>query len=197
MPIKADIREEEWIRRALKGDDDAFALVVESYQGPVFNLCYRMLGDSFEAEDAAQEIFIKAYRNLKRYDPERKFVNWILSIASNHCIDRLRKRRLKVVSMQDLLPSMHLSDPQEGPERTITLLEQKEFVQEMLEGLKPQDRVAVALRYWYDMSYVEIADNLNMTVSAVKSRLHRARNELALEWQAQECSVALEFEEAG
>ena len=84
MPIKADVREADWIKRARQGDDDAFAMVVEAYQGPVFNLCYRMLGDSFEAEDAAQEVFLKAYRNLGRFDPERKFVNWILSIASNH-----------------------------------------------------------------------------------------------------------------
>ena len=83
-----------WITKALDGDDSAFGQLVEKYQRPVFSLCYRMLGNSKAAEDAAQESFIRAYNHLKRYDPNRSFATWLLSIASHYCIDQMRKRRL-------------------------------------------------------------------------------------------------------
>jgi len=85
--------EKVWIQRALAGDQDAFACLVEAYQTAVYNLAYRMLGNAVEAEDAAQEAFLKAYTRLKTYDSGRKFSSWLLAIASHHCIDRLRQRR--------------------------------------------------------------------------------------------------------
>jgi RNA polymerase sigma-70 factor (ECF subfamily) len=166
----------------MKGDDDAFACLVEVYQRPVFNLCYRMLGDAVEAEDASQEAFMKAYRALKRYDPNRKLVNWLLSIASNHCIDRLRKRRLKTTSFDDLLPGQMKPDPEPGPESRLSIEEGRQSVRELLDKLQEKDRAAIVMRYWYDMSYEEIAGSLNLTVSAVKSRLHRARRDMAQEF---------------
>ncbi|MDY6867840.1 MAG: sigma-70 family RNA polymerase sigma factor [Chloroflexota bacterium] len=75
-----------WIEKALHGGDNAFGNLVDKYQKPVFSLCYRMLGNSNDAEDAAQESFIRAYRYLKRYDANRSFATWLLSIASNYCI---------------------------------------------------------------------------------------------------------------
>jgi RNA polymerase sigma-70 factor (ECF subfamily) len=178
--------EQEWIQRALQVDDEAFALLVEDYRAPVYNLCYRMLGDPMEAEDAAQESFWKAYNALKRYDPERKFVTWILSISSNHCIDRLRRRRIKKVSLEAMPPSLSLSEGSEGPESSVVRGEQEAAVQGMLGALGEKDRAAIVLRYWYELSYTEIAETLSLTVSAVKSRLHRARRELAQNWIAEE-----------
>jgi RNA polymerase sigma-70 factor (ECF subfamily) len=141
-----------------------------------------MLGDSAEAEDASQEAFMKAYRALKRYDPNRKFVNWLLSIASNHSIDRLRKRRLKTTSFEDLLPGQIKPDPNPGPESRLSMDEGRQSVRDMLETLSELDRAAIVMRYWYDMSYEEIAESLDLTVSAVKSRLHRARRDMAKEF---------------
>src|SRR3972149_11196700 len=106
-----------WIERARQGDDGAFANLVGAYQGPVYNLCYRLLGDGYEAEDAAQETFLKAYRNLGRYDPDRPFVNWLLKIASNHSIDRLRRRGTRPVT--DLEEAEHLPDTSAGPEAAL------------------------------------------------------------------------------
>ena len=174
--------ERKWILAAMKGDDEAFACLVEVYQRPVFNLCYRMLGDAAEAEDASQEAFMKAYRALKRYDPNRKFVNWLLSIASNHCIDRLRKRRLRTTSFEDLMPGQMKPDPEPGPESRLSIEEGRQSVREMLDKLQETDRAAIVMRYWYDMSYEEIAMSLDLTVSAVKSRLHRARRDMAKEF---------------
>jgi RNA polymerase sigma-70 factor (ECF subfamily) len=182
-------REREWISRARRGDDQAFACLVEVYQVPVFNLCFRMLGEATEAEDAAQETFLRAYRGLKRYDPKRKFVTWILSIASHHCIDRLRRRRIVTLSIDDLLPGQMKPDPAPGPEAVITHHERHAALKRMLDKLGHIDRAAVILRYWDEMSYEEIAQSLTLSVSSVKSRLHRARRELAVRWQEQETVV--------
>lgn len=171
--------EARWIHEAKAGNDMAFGRVVESFQGPVFNLCYRMLGDAAEAEDAAQETFLKAYSNLKHYDPSRKFINWVLAIASNHCVDRLRKRRMTLVPWDSLTPRKAPSDRSATLEGWVEQTENEEEIRSLLRDLGDQDRAAIVLRYWYDMSHVEIAEALDLTESAVKSRLHRARRELA------------------
>ena len=174
-----------WIERATQGDDDAFAQIVESYQVPVYNLCYRMLGNREEAEDAAQESFLRAYRNLNRYDPKRKFVTWLLSIASHYCIDCLRRRRLKLVSLDDLLPRRERGAATPAAEANYLQQEQAEEIRSMLDGIGEKDRAAVILRYWYDFSYEEIAESLSLSISAVKSRLHRTRREMADRWLVQ------------
>jgi len=169
----------DWVSAALEGDQDAFAELVYTFQDAVYNLCYRMLYDREEAEDASQEAFLRAYLNLGRYDPSRSFKTWLLTIASNHCIDRLRRRRLKWLSIDEPLPSLALSDDTPEPEDVTILNEQSKALQELLNQLSPDYRAAVVLRYWYDYSYTEIADILDTTESAIKSRLFRARQILA------------------
>lgn len=173
----------EWIIAARDaGDQDAFAELVYSFQDAVFNLCYRMLGERTEAEDATQEAFIRAHNNLARYDTGRSFKTWLLSIASNHCIDRLRKRRLHFLSLDEPLPSnmqLALSAEQISPEARAVRKERSEYIQELLDQLAPDDRAGIVLKYWYDYSYAEIASVLDTTESAVKSRLFRARRALA------------------
>jgi RNA polymerase sigma-70 factor (ECF subfamily) len=175
-------QEEEWIQQALKGDEAAYTSIVETYQRPVYNLCYRMLGDPIDAEDAAQETFWRAYQNLKRYDPARSFPTWLLSIAAHYCIDQQRKRRIPILSV-DLLPEEDAPDPAPNPEKVVGELEESSQMRRLLGKLGTQDRAAVILRYWYEFSEEEIARSLSLTVSAVKSRLHRARKELAQNWQ--------------
>jgi RNA polymerase sigma-70 factor (ECF subfamily) len=168
-----------WIARARQGDDAAFAQLVEVYQRPVFNLCYRMLADPAEAEDAAQETLIRAYTRLATYDPNRKFSSWLLSIASHYCIDQLRQRRLGLLSWDNLLPSHWLFDPRPGPEEVALSREAQRDVREMLNSLPPDYRTALILRYWHELSYKEIAEVLNSTAPAIKSRLFRARQMMA------------------
>lgn len=171
----------EWVNAALDGNQDAFADIVYAYQDAVYNLCYRMLGERGEAEDAAQEAFLRAYLNLTRYDPARSFKTWLLSIASNYCIDRLRRRRLQWMSLDDEPVAdrlaLHSDDPE--PEPATLTKEQSVAIQGMLNELSPDYRAVVVLRYWYDYSYAEIADIMDTTESAVKSRLFRARQALA------------------
>lgn len=170
----------ELVARVLEGDQSAFAELVETYQGAVYNLTYRMLGNAREAEDAAQEAFLRAYQHLDRYDPARPFKTWLLSIASNHCIDRLRKRRLTWLSIDEPLPPHPaLASKAEAPEQAAISGERAAAVQNLLADLAPDYRAAVVLRYWYDMPYAEIAAVLETTESAIKSRLFRARRMLA------------------
>ncbi len=182
-----------WITQAQQGSDEAFTKLVETYQTPVFNLCYRMLGEPELAEDAAQETFLRAYQHLHRYDSKRAFPTWLLSIAAHYCIDRLRRRKFSMFSMDTEdedgntfeLPDHNAPDP----EAVAVSGQTRERVHEMLDDLDPTDRAAVIMRYWYDYSEVEIAESLKLTVSAVKSRLHRARREMAGLWQEQETAA--------
>ena len=105
-----------WVLQAQKGDDEAFTNLVGMYQKPVYNLCYRMLGEPEAAEDAAQETFLKAYQNLARYDADRSFATWLLSIAAHHCIDRLRRKKFSSFSIdEDEEGQTELPDLRPGP----------------------------------------------------------------------------------
>ena len=182
--------EKAWVLQAQQGSDEAFTNLVETYQKPVYNLCYRMVGEPEEAEDAAQETFLRAYQNLHRYDPSRSFGTWILSIAAHYCIDRLRKRKFLMFSMDaenEDGSSFELPDPDSpNPEAESVTKEERDRLHLMLKDLDATDRAAVIMRYWYDFSEVEIAKSLKLTVSAVKSRLHRSRRALAGMWQENE-----------
>jgi len=169
-----------WIEQAQAGDQGAFTRLVEAYQTPVYNLAYRMLGNSVEAENAAQETFIRMYTKLDTYDPERKFSSWLLAIASHYCVDLLRRRRMNYLSLDDLPPMVELSMPKSAqPEQIVVREQDASAVQKLLEALPPNYRTPVVLRYWYDMSYHEIADAMGVTESTIKTRLHRARARLA------------------
>ena len=165
---------------ARRGDAAAFTRLVEAYQKPFYNLAYRMLGEGAEAEEAAQEAFIRAYTQLSTYQPDRKFSSWMLSITSHYCIDLLRRRRLIWLSIEDEeAPAEALVTPELGPEEAMLEAEQEKTVRKMLATLPPDYRLPIILRYWNDLSYEEIAEATHSTVSAVKSRLFRARAMLA------------------
>lgn len=183
----------EAVNAALQGDQDAYAELVYTHQNAVYNLCYRMLGERVEAEDAAQEAFLRAYMNLSRYDPSRSFKTWILSIASNYCIDRLRRRRLLWLSLDDepVADRLALHSDEPEPEPAMLNSEYSQVIQGMLNELSPDYRAVVVLRYWYDYSYAEIANIMDTTESAVKSRLFRARQALAEKMGADDAAARL------
>jgi RNA polymerase sigma-70 factor (ECF subfamily) len=172
-------QEQAWALAAQKGDQVAFMHIVEAYQRPVYNLCYRMLDDATEAEDAAQETFLRAYTKIKTYNPSRKFSSWILSIASHYCIDKLRQRRQQTVSWDELPPWRMVPATNPQPEDVALTVETNQTLHFLLNELPADYRAATILRYWYEMPYDEIADALDTTVSAIKSRLFRARQMLA------------------
>jgi RNA polymerase sigma-70 factor (ECF subfamily) len=190
--------ETEILQKALQKDDGAFAELVEKYQSPVYNLCFRMLGSEVEAEDAAQETFWRAYQALNRYDPNRSFITWLLSIAAHLCIDQQRKRKVTIIEM-DEYEDFDIADRSPQPEARVIHRQEEEIIARSLNQLSDLDRAAVILRYWQGFSEEEIASTLSLTVSAVKSRLHRARLQLAglLKEEGKQLFVEVEKEHHG
>jgi RNA polymerase sigma-70 factor, ECF subfamily len=175
---EANSQEEAIVARVLAGDTEAFSELIDRYKVAVFNLCARMLGDPTEAEDAAQEVFVRAYTQLHSYQPGRRFSTWLLSIASHYCIDLLRRRK-PVVDL-DAIAFWKQSDQPE-PEETALTTEARDEVRELLAKLPEKYRGVTVLRYWNDMSYDEIAEATGLSVATVKTRLFRARELLAKE----------------
>jgi RNA polymerase sigma-70 factor (ECF subfamily) len=170
-----------WVSQAKLGSRAAFNHIVEKYQQPIYNLCYRMLNNNRDdAEEAAQEVFLRAYFKLDTYAETYKFSTWLFSIASHYCIDKLKKRRFQLVSWEDLDPWYPFPDqdvPQ--PERTLLKTEADREVRNLLNELPSDYRAVIILKYWYAMSYEDIAQTLGTTVSAIKSRLFRAKKAMA------------------
>jgi RNA polymerase sigma-70 factor (ECF subfamily) len=182
-------QEQEWVEQARRGDQRAFGELVYAYQKPVFNLTYRMLGNAQEAEDAAQETFLRAYASLRQYNADHKFSTWLFSIANHHCIDRLRKRRMTLVSIDDNPVLENLEGDTVLPEGNALAREHSAEMQTLLAQLEPDYRMPLVLRYWEDYSYEEIAQVMELSVAAVKSRLFRARQQIAKLYSAREAAL--------
>ena len=160
--------------RALRGASDAFGELVMRHQMGVFNVCYRMLHERTEAEDLAQETFIRAYHRLHTFDLERDFGPWVRRVAANLCLNHLEAR--KPIAALD---EERDADESQKPERQIEVKERGEQVRSALASLPAHYRVVVELRHYQELSYDEIASELNIPLSDVKSHLFRARKILA------------------
>src|SRR6476659_1100894 len=171
------VEEIGWVDQALHGDRSAFGQLMHRYAGAVYNLAYRMLGNAEDAEDASQEIFLRAYTRLASFDRQRRFSTWLLSVGSNYCIDRLRRRRFSWLTLDDA--AFALPSKERGPERIALDHEQQAIIQQALQQLPENYRMVTVLRYWSDLSYEEIANVTGLPESTIKTRLHRARHMLA------------------
>jgi len=173
-------QEQLLVLQAQRGDREAFGKLVDLYQAPIHNLAYRMLGTTAEAEDATQETFLRAYTRLDTYDASRKFSSWILSIASHYCVDRLRRRRGNWLSTEEIQAWRWVPDRRPQPEALTIGHQERDTVRRLLDQLPAHYRLVVVLRYWYGLSYNEMAEVTRCTRSAIKSRLHRARRMMAI-----------------
>ncbi len=192
----ADLTEDTaLVRRTLAGDQEAFASIVEKYKDPVFNVAYRMLGNPTEAEDVAQETFVRAYTQLRTYQEGRRFSTWLLSIASHLSIDQLRRRRFLALPLENAPFLEWIADLGAGPEQAALQVEASDEMQKVLSALPTKYRTVLVLRYWYDLSYEEIAEMLGLTSALVKARLHRARELVARTLKAQGLDMTLASEE--
>jgi RNA polymerase sigma-70 factor (ECF subfamily) len=170
-------------------DDDAaaFAELVELYQHRLVAVMNHLVGNATEAEDLAQEVFLRVYRSRKKYRPRAKFSTWLFTIANNLALNSLRSRRRKpVVSLpaQDSGPlrprpaEQMVPDRRSGPMQRLQRQELAAQIRQALEGLNERQRVAVVLNKFEDMNYAEIAEVMGLTTKAVKSLLSRARMNL-------------------
>jgi RNA polymerase sigma-70 factor (ECF subfamily) len=163
------------------GDRRAFAELVELYKDKIFHLGYRMLNQKQEAEDVVQETFLRVYTNLDRYDENQKFSTWIYRIATNLCIDRLRKRKPSYSIDAEMTDGegtdwhAMLASSDAGPDEELILSETQQNIREAIQSLPDKYKSVVILRYLHDMSLQEIGDVLEMPVTTVKTRVHRGR----------------------
>jgi RNA polymerase sigma-70 factor (ECF subfamily) len=178
-----------WVQRTLAGDVTAFSHLVNRYKGPVYSLAYRMLGQPADAEDAAQEAFVRAFTKLNTFDPQRKFSTWLLSITANLCVDHLRRKR--PAPLDDLAPDAFRDRTTPEPESLLIRYEQQTEVQNVLESLPAKYRDVVVLHYWRNLSCAEIGQRVGLSENGVKTRLHRARQMLAQRLQRPEPGWAL------
>ncbi len=171
--------DEELISKYRDGDEDAFKMLVERYAGPIYGFASRMIGKRGEADDAAQETFVKVWRSLGSYKMNGTFKPWIFAIARNTAIDRLRKKNIPVFSdFEDaagknaLLET--LSDPEVLPQALIEKAEQKRLLDNALQVLSVEDREILTLHYDEDLTFDEIGTVLKKPLNTVKSKHRRA-----------------------
>ena len=162
------------VNRCLNGDQTSFSRLVDRFRGQVYGLCYRMLGQREDAEDATQETFVRVVRNLHRWDQNRAFEPWLLTIAGNRCRTRLAKRMRRPNNVTLDYPISDNSHQQ----RAANLL--AEEVHHALTFVRKEYRQAFLLFHEQEMGYAEIAENLDVPLGTVKTWVHRARRELIM-----------------
>ena len=174
--------EKELIRRVLDGDHTAFAEIVSLHEDKVFRLCLRMTGNREDAEDLAQEAFVKAWRGLRFYKQEAAFSTWLYRLTSNVCIDFLRQKKRRVaqsLTLQDEEQTLiEIPDPAPAPDEQAQTQEVRHCIAAAMGQLEEESRLVLMLRVVDELSYDEIAQITDLKVGTVKSRLARAREKL-------------------
>ena len=166
------------VLRTLAGENEAYGILVQEYQQSVFNVCYRMLGETGQAEDITQETFIRAHQRLITFDIQRPFGTWIRRIAANLSLNQLKRNQPDIQPIDDelLVSSSH---PTTNPEKAQEQHERHQAIRRALLELPPHYQAVIELRHFQDMNYQEIANTLNLPINTAKSQLFRARKQLA------------------
>ena len=170
--------DEDLMRRCREGDMSAFELIVLRYKDAIFNFIYHLVADYHIAQDISQETFLRVLRNVDRYKPRNRFKTWLYRIAVNLCKNELRNRgRRKTVSLDDPALDVEslIGDSYTPPDRAYEEAEMRRLVKNAIQSLPEDQRIALVLREYQDLSYEEIAAALNCSLGAVKSKIHRAR----------------------
>ncbi|HEX2254934.1 MAG TPA: sigma-70 family RNA polymerase sigma factor [Thermoanaerobaculia bacterium] len=175
--------DEELVRDVLAGDRDAFGDLVRRYQGRLVNHLARLLRDVDEAHDVAQEVFFKVYQALDRFDPSYRFSTWLFRVAQNAAIDQIRKRRLKLVSLQrqedgEEGREWELPSPDRDPYGEARNVERGSAIHEAVAALPGEYQELISLRHFGELSYEEIAQLKGMPLGTVKNKLFRGRQVL-------------------
>ena len=164
------------ITRFKDGDLSAFEELVRKYQDRIYNLCRYMIQDAHDAQDAAQDVFLKAYENLKAFKPDASLYTWLYRIAVNTCLDYKKKSRPEQAEDESVIDDLASTEP--SPEQRYQSKEIGQAIQAALQKLPEQLRAAIVLKEIEELSYEEIAEALDTSSGTVKSRISRAREEL-------------------
>ncbi len=166
------------VLRAQAGDTQAFEELVRRYRNEVFALAYHFVRERETAWDLAQEVFIKAYRSLKRFRGEASFKTWLMRITANQSKDHLKKRRIKTTSFDEAIGSAEAPSAVATPDKQLAAKELGESIQEAVDSLPPKHRTAFVLREYEGLSYEEMAQVMQCSLGTVMSRLHHARKKM-------------------
>ena len=172
------------VESALSGNEKAFAKLMSRYKDAIYFMLLKMVNNRSDAEDLTLEAFGKAFKNLQQYSPNYAFSTWLFKIATNNCIDFLRKRRGVYISIEnnpengdnDSQVKLRSADP--NPEEKLIRIQKAILMRKIVHRLKPRYRLLVELRYFREFSYEEIAKELNLPLGTVKAQLFRAREML-------------------
>ena len=175
--------DEELVAAILDGEAALYTDLVERYRGRLINYLNRFLGNVQESEELSQEVFLRVYRALDRYNPTYRFSTWLFRVAKNAAIDLLRKRRLKLVPMQRVgvdgqTRELEFESEERDPYRTLRNLERRHAIGAAIDGLKEEYRELIQLRHFAEMTYEEIAEFKGMPLGTVKNKLFRGRRML-------------------
>ncbi len=169
------------IQRALTGDQTAFSSLRQKYHDSIYNLIYRMIREKDEVEDLTQEAFIKAFASLSTFNDEYAFSTWLYKIATNNCIDHIRRKKLQTFSIDKPIESrdsdfaFELPDTGTGPDQALISSQRKKMLEEAINSLPEKYRQVIVMRHQEELEYQEIARILKLPLGTVKAHIFRAR----------------------
>ena len=168
----AKMTDYELVLACVEGDNASFAELLARYKNLVYSVALRMVSDKDEADDLAQEIFIKLYRNLEKYQPEYRFSTWTMKVATNHVIDHRRRKRAETLNIDDV---GDMADDSHTPEAAYIAKEQTEMLRGIIDDLPEMYKVPIVLYHQQGLSYTEISEITGEPLSKVKNRIFRGR----------------------
>ena len=178
------LQDYELVQKALKGDEKAFARLLIRYKDTIYFMLLKMLNNRSDAEDLTLEAFGKAFKNLHQYSPTYAFSTWLFKIASNNCVDFLRKKKGVIISIEnekeqlEINETIKLKSKDLDPEERLIKKQKAILLRKVVRQLKPHYQTLVELRYFNEFSYEEISKELNLPLGTVKAQLFRARQML-------------------
>lgn len=172
----------ELVKKATSGDSRAYEKLLKKYRKSVYYMLMKMVNNPDDAEDLTQEAFAKAFNSMHKFDPKYAFSTWLFRIATNNCIDFIRKKRVQTISIDNPYESddgdtmtFDIKDPNLDPNEVMLKKQRKEYLRKAVDNLPPKYKILVELRYFQELSYEEVADELDLPLGTVKAQLFRAR----------------------
>ena len=169
--------ESYYINQVKRGEVEAFSWLVDTYRDMVYTICLRMLTNEADAEEAAQDVFVKAYRNIQGFQGKSKFSTWLYRIAYNQCISVIRKK-VKMIDLVDEVTEEEVNEGDINALDTLSAQERGRYLQLAIEALPETDGVVVTLFYYDELSLDEIAEITGLTSSNIRIKLHRSRKKM-------------------
>lgn len=180
----SSLEDDGFVERAIKGDQSAFADIVNKYQRPLYFHVSRMIREKEHTEDLVQEIFMKSFNNINSYNTGYAFSTWLYRIATNHTIDYLRKKKLQTFSIDEPLKTrdgdlqMEIPDENFNTDKPILKKQRSDIIRKAIDDLPEKYRQVIEMRHMDEKSYDEIAEELDLPLGTVKAHIFRAREML-------------------